>query len=111
MAEAEAFKLSFAHLVNSIDASSLLPDALSRGLITDRQRTDCVNEADPYKKAEKFIGQLQREINGDSNRFHSFVQLLDSSGNEKLASCLRGWCMQYLWLYVKQFGEPRPFVV
>ena len=97
MAEAEAIKLSFAHLVNSIDASSLLPDALSRGLITDRQRTDCVNEADPYKKAEKFIGHLQREINGDSNRFHTFVQLLDSSGNAELASRLRGWCKATVW--------------
>ena len=89
-AESESLKVSFSYLVNSIDTSSLLSGALSNNLITDRQRTDCVNEPDPYKKAEKFLGHLQREVNGDSNKFHTFVQLLDKSGHVKLAYRLRG---------------------
>ena len=48
-AESKALKL-FEYLVDSIDAASLLP-GLSSKLITDRQRTDCVDEGDPYKKA------------------------------------------------------------
>ena len=58
-AEPEALKHSFSYLVNSIDTAALLPVALSRNLITDRQRTECYNEADPYKKAETFVGYLQ----------------------------------------------------
>ena len=53
-AESEALKLAFGYLSSSIDASSLLSDAFSSNLIRDRQRTDCVNEDDPYKKAESF---------------------------------------------------------
>ena len=72
-AESESLKLSFSYLVNSIDASSLLPGAFSSKLISDRQRIDCVNEPDTYKKAEKFIGHLHREVDGDPNKFHAFV--------------------------------------
>ena len=90
-AESEALKLAFEYLVNSIDAASLLSGALSSKLITDRQRTDCVNEGDPYKKAETFVGHLQREVNGDSNKFHTFIQLLGRSGHVELVSRLRGW--------------------
>ena len=67
-AESESLKLSFSYLVNSIDASSLLPDAF----------TDCVNEPNPYKKAEKFIGYLHREVNGDPNKFHMKLQFIPS---------------------------------
>ena len=89
-AESEALKLAFEYLVDSIDTASLLPGALSSKLITDRQRTDCVDEGDPYKKAEKFIGYLQRVINGDTNKFYTFIHLLDKSGHVELASRLRG---------------------
>ena len=89
-AESESLKISFSYLVNSIDASSLLPDAFSSNLISDRQRTDCVNQLNSYKKADKFLGHLYREVIGDPNKFHTFVQLLDRSGQAELASRLRG---------------------
>ena len=90
-AESESLKVSFSYLVNIVSTPLLSsPARLSNNLITDRQRTDCVNEPDPYKKAEKFLGHLQREVNGDSNKFHTFVQLLEKSGHVKLASRLRG---------------------
>ena len=89
-AESKALKLAFEYLVDGIDAASLLPGALSSKLITDRQRTDCVDEGDPYKKAEKFIGHLQRVINGDRNKFYTFIHLLDRSGHVELVSRLRG---------------------
>ena len=89
-AEQEALKNSFSYLVNSIDTAALLPAALSRNLITDRQRTECYNEADPYKKAETFVGYLQRAVNADYDNFHIFVQILKETGQTKIASCLRG---------------------
>ena len=89
-AESESLKLAFSYLVNSIDTASLLPGAFSSKLITDLQRSDCVTEPDPYKKAEKFVGHLQREINGDTNKFHIFVQLLEGSSQVEIASRLRG---------------------
>ena len=88
-AEPEALRLAFAYLVNSIDTSSLLSDALSRGLIREQQRAACASEPDPYKQAEKFLGHLQREVNGDSNKFKIFVQLLVDTGQSSLASRLR----------------------
>ena len=87
-AEQETLKLKFSYLVNSIDAAALLPAALSRQLITERQRVECFSEPDPYKKAEKFLGHLQRAVNGDSENFHIFVQLLNESGQAKIASRL-----------------------
>ena len=89
-AEPEALKHSFSYLVNSIDTAALLPAALSRNLITDRQRTECYNEADPYKKAETFIGHLQRAVNGDYTNFHIFVRILQETGQAKIAFRLRG---------------------
>ena len=89
-AEPEALKLLYSYLVNSIDAAALLPDALSRKLITDRQKSDCANETDPYKKAEKFVDYLLRAVNGDYNKFHTFIQILKDSNQGHIASRLRG---------------------
>ena len=87
-AEQETLKLMFSYLVNSIDTDGLLPAALSKQLITERQRFECFSEPDPNKKAEKFLGHLQRAVNGDSENFHIFVQLLNESGQTKIASRL-----------------------
>ena len=89
-AEPEALKHLFSYLVNSIDTAALLPTALSRNLVTDRQRTECYNEADPYKKAETFVGYLQRAVNGDCYKFYAFVQILQETGQIQIASRLRG---------------------
>ena len=88
-AEQKTLKLMFSYLVNSIDTDSLLPAALSRELITERQRLECFSEPDPNKKAEKFLGHLQRAVNGGSENFHIFVQILDESGQESIASRLK----------------------
>ena len=87
-AEQETLKLMFSYLVNSINTNDLLPAALSKQLITERQRVECFSEPDPYQKAEKFLGHLQRAVNGDSENFHIFVQLLNKSGQKKIASRL-----------------------
>ena len=89
-AESEALKLAYSHLVNSMDTTSLLPAALSRGLIREQQKADCTSETNQYQKAEKFLDHLQREVNGDSSKFHTFVQLLVDNGHSNLASRLRG---------------------
>ena len=89
-AEPEALKHSFSYLVNSIDTAALLPVALSRNLITDRQRTECYNEADQYKKAETFVGYLQRAVNAEYDNFYTFVQILKETGQAQIASRLRG---------------------
>ena len=89
MAEQETLKLTFSYLANSIDAAALLSAALSRQLITERQRLECFSEPDPNKQAEKFLGHLQRAVNGDSNKFHIFVQLLNESDQESIASRLK----------------------
>ena len=94
-AEQETLKLTFSYLVNSIDAAGLLPAALSRQLITERQRVDCLSEPDPYQKAEKFLGHLQRAVNGDSEKFHIFLQLLNDCGHESIASHLKTQGKQY----------------
>ena len=88
-AEQETLKLTFSYLANSIDAAALLPAALSRQLITNRQRLECFSETDPNKQAEKFLGHLQRAVNGDSEKFHTFVQLLNESGQASIASRLK----------------------
>ena len=90
-AEPEALNHSFSYLVNSIDTAALLPDALSRNLITDRQRTECCNETDSvYQRAEKFLSYLQRAVNADYTNFHIFVQILKETGQAQIASRLRG---------------------
>ena len=86
-AEAEVLKLALEYLVNNMDTSSLLPAALSRGLIREQQKAECAN---PYQKAEKFLEYLLREVNGDNKKFHTFVQLLVDTGHSNLASRLRG---------------------
>ena len=88
-AEQETLKLKFSYLANSIDTAALLPAAMSRQLITESQRVDCFIEPHPNKKAEKFLGHLQRAVNGDSKNFHIFVQLLNESGQESIASQLK----------------------
>ena len=90
-AEQETLKLTFNYLANSIDIDGrLLPAALSRQLITDeRQGVECFSKLpDPYQKAEKFLDHIQRAVNGDSENFHIFVQLLIESGQAKIASRL-----------------------
>ena len=89
-AEPEALKLAFSYLVNSIDAAALLPAAMSRQLITERQRSECANEIDPYKKAEVFLSHLQRAVNGDHIKFHAFVQVLHETGQAGIAWRLHG---------------------
>ena len=89
-AELEALRLAFSYLVNGLDASDLLPVALSRQLITERQRSDCAQEQDPYKKVEKFLGHLQRTVSGDSIKFHTFIHVLYETKQAKFASRLRG---------------------
>ena len=42
-AEAETLKLALEYLVNSMDTSSLLPAALSRGIIREQQRAECTS--------------------------------------------------------------------
>ena len=88
--EPEALNLAFSYLVNSIDAATLLPPALSKQLITQPQRSDCASEPDPYRKAEKFLGHLHRAVNGDNTKFHTFVQVLRETGQVSIASRLRG---------------------
>ena len=89
-AEPEALKHLFSYLVNSIDTAALLPAALERGLITARQRSECYNEVDPYKKAETFLGHLERAVNADCNSFHTFVKILQETRQAHIASRLRG---------------------
>ena len=90
LAEPEALKLAFSYLANSIDAAALLPAAMSRQLITERQRSECASELDPYKKAELFLGHLQRAVNGDYIKFHAFVQVLHETGQASIARRLHG---------------------
>ena len=89
--EQETLKLMFDYLVNSIDAASILPAALTVGLITDYQRSECASEPNPYKKADTFLGHLQRAVNGDSKKFHTFVQLLYDTGHKSNAQRLKGF--------------------
>ena len=89
-AEPETLKLAISYLVNSIDAAALLPAAMSRQLITERQRSECASEADPYKKAEVFLSHLQSAVNGDYIKFHAFVQVLHETGQASIAWKLHG---------------------
>ena len=88
-AEKETLKLLFHYLVNSIDAAALLPAALSASLITEQQRSDCASEADPYKKAEKFVGHLQRAVNGDTANFRKFLKVLHITNQGSIATRLQ----------------------
>ena len=88
--EALALKNAFKYLVDSIDTDSLLPAALSRKLITEYQREDCSCEPDRYKKAGKFIGHLLRAVNGDSNNYHVFIQVLFDCDQPSIARRIHG---------------------
>ena len=90
-AEPEALRHCFSYLVNNIDTDVLLPAALNRGLIAASQRTECYNETNRYKKAEMFLGlYLQGAVNAYGNNYHTFVQILEETGQAKIASRLRG---------------------
>ena len=89
-AESEALRLAFSYLVNSIDSTSVLPAAQSAHLISKSQRSECDSVADSFKRAEKFLGHLQRAVNGDSNKYHTFVQVLERTGQATIASLLQG---------------------
>ena len=89
-AESEALTIAFRYLVDSIDSTSVLPAALSAHLISESQRSECASEAAPFKRAEKFLGHLQRAVNGDSNKYHTFIQVLMETGQASIASRLQG---------------------
>ena len=89
-AESEALKLAFDDLVNTIDTAALLPRALSSHLISESQRSECDSESDPCEKAKKFLGHLQRAVNGDNNNFRTFVHILEETDQYSIASRLRG---------------------
>ena len=91
-AESEALKLAFDYLVSNIDTASLLPRSLSSHLISERQRSECASVTDPYEKAKKFLGHLQRAVNGDNNDYHTFVHILEETDQSSIASHLRGEC-------------------
>ena len=90
--ESEALQLTFKYLVDSIDTASILPAALSADLISDldHQRSECDSETEPCKKAERFLSHLQRAVNGDSNKYHTFMQVLQETGQIALAERLHG---------------------
>ena len=92
-AESEALRFTFRYLdlANRLDLTAVLPAALSAGLISESQRSECASETDPFKGAEKFLGHLQRAVNGaDSNKYHKFVQVLKETGKDNTASRLQG---------------------
>ena len=89
-AESEALKLAFSYLVNSVDSTAVLPAALSAHLISESQRSECASETTPFKKAETFLGHLQRAVNGDSNKYHTFIRVLKDTGQASIVSRLHG---------------------
>ena len=89
-AEVVVLQRKFSYLVDSIDPTSVIPAALSAGLITAQQRSECSGECDSYKRAEKFLGYLQRTVNGNHEKFHTFLHVLDRTGQEGIAEHLRG---------------------
>ena len=84
-AESEALSQAFDYLVKSIDTTVVLPAAMGRKLITEFQRSECASEPVPYKKAEVFLGHLQRAVNGDRNKLHTFIQILYKTRQDKIA--------------------------
>ena len=106
--EKETLRVLFGDLVESIDTAILLPAALSSSLISEQQRSDCASEADPYKKAEKLLTYLQRSVNGDSNKFHTFVKILRETNQETIAVRLQGMINEVCW---HDIAEPASDVV
>ena len=88
--ESKALRIAFAYLVTSIDLTAVLPAALSAGLISESQRSEYDSETDTFKRAVKFVGHLQRAVNGDSNKYHTFVQVLKEAGQASIALILQG---------------------
>ena len=89
-AEVVVLERNFSYLVESIDATSVLPEALSESLITARQKSKCSGESDPYEKADQFLGYLYRTVNGSHENLNTFLQVLDRTGQESIAKRLRG---------------------
>ena len=89
--ESKALRLAFNYLVNSIDSTSVLPAALSAHLISDSQRSECASETVPFKRAEKFLDHIQRAVYGDSNKYQTFIQVLEETGQASIASRLQGY--------------------
>ena len=89
-AESEALRVAFSYLVNSIDSTSVLPAAYSHGLISDSQRDGCDSVEDSFKRAGKFVGHIQRAVNGDSNKYHVFIRVLNETGQAHMAARLLG---------------------
>ena len=98
--KAEVLRLEYKYLHDSIDAGSLLAGALSDGIITDQQLADCREETDAYKKAEKFLGHLKRRVNGDPERFDTFLQLLRKQGENHIANRIQGFISSSVMLHV-----------
>ena len=90
-AESEAMIIAFDYLVNCIDTRSLLSKALSSRLISELQKSECASEPDPYKQTEKFLSHLQRAVNGDSNKYYTFLQILCETDQVSIASHLQGY--------------------
>lgn len=93
MAEGEtphvaAFEKQFNYMVDSIDAGSVAPAALSEGLIADRQRDECLHEQSSYKKAELLLGYIRRAISGQHDNFFKFVRILRNTGHSTQATQL-----------------------
>ena len=76
MAEGDVLRVLNDFLVNSIEIDSLLPAAWSTKLISDRQKSECSSESETFKKSEKFLEYLQRGVNGDSDKFYTFLDIL-----------------------------------
>ena len=93
-AKSEALRLAFSRgdepWHRMLDLTSVLPAALSAGLISEYQRSECDSETDPSKRVEKFLGHIERAVNGDSNKYHTFVQVLKETGQGSIASYLQG---------------------
>ena len=88
--ESKALRIAFVYLVTSIDLTAVLPAALSAGLISEFQRSECDSVADSFKRAGKFLGHLQMAVNGNSSKYHTFVQVLKETDQDRIASYLQG---------------------
>ena len=84
-AESGVLRLTFTYLAARIDLTSVLPAALSAGLISESQRSDCNSDTNPFIRALKLVGHLQKAVDGDSKKFHTFVQILKETGHVDLA--------------------------
>ena len=89
-AESQALLLQFDYLYRSIDVASLLPKALTTGVITESQRGECAEQPHGSKRVEKFLEHLVRRVNGDTSNFHKFLQILRQTEQDIIASCLQG---------------------